>query len=121
MGQILRDGVAYGGSSSINFAPLYSSFATYAVGEYAVIDGLLRKCITAVTVPETFDPTKWTIVSVTDELNDKIGVSNLVSVTNTGDVYIGQQLIRKVLTQAEYDLLDPPDPKVDYLIVPAST
>ncbi len=44
-----------------------------------------------------------------------------VQVTETGDIYIGSQLVRKVLTQAEYDLLDPPDPKVDYLIVPAST
>lgn len=124
MGQILRDGVAYGGSSSINFAPLYSSFATYAVGEYAVVDGLLRKCITAVTVPETFDPTKWTIVNVAGELEKKANTADIpdaVTVTNTGDVYIGTQLIRKVLTQAEYDLLDPPDPKVDYLIVPAST
>lgn len=44
-----------------------------------------------------------------------------VQVTETGDIYIGSQLVRKVITQAEYDLLDPPDPKVDYLIVPAST
>ena len=124
MGQILRDGIAYGGSNSINFAPLYSSFATYAVGDYAVIDGLLRRCITAVTVPETFDPTKWTIVNVASELEKKANTSDIpaaVTVTNTGDVYVGTQLIRKVLTQAEYDLLDPPDPKVDYLIVPAST
>lgn len=124
MGQILRDGVAYGGSNSINFAPLYSSFATYAVGDYAVIDGLLRKCITAVTVPETFDPTKWTIVNVASELEKKANTTDLpaaVTVTNTGDVYIGTQLIRKVLTQDEYDLLTTYDPKVDYLIIPAST
>ena len=124
MGQILRDGVAYGGSNSINFAPLYSSFATYAVGEYAVIDGLLRRCITAVTVPETFDPTKWTIVNVAGELEKKANTTDLpavVTVTNTGDVYVGTVCIRKVLTQAEYDLLDPPDERCDYKIVPATS
>lgn len=121
MAVIKRNGVTYGGNSSINLAPQYSNFATYAVGDYVMMDGLLRRCITAITTPEDFDSDKWTIVSVSEELQDKIDISNLVTVTNTGDVYIGSQLIRKVLTQAEYDLLDPPDPKVDYLIVPAST
>lgn len=117
MAIIKRNGVTYGGNGTINLAPQYSKFATYAVDEYAIFDGLLRKCITAITTPEEFDPTKWTIVSVTDELNNKIDISNLVSVTNTGDVYIGQQLIRKVLTQAEYDALTTKDPKVDYCVI----
>ena len=117
MAIIKRNGVTYGGNGTINLAPQYSKFATYAVDEYAIFDGLLRKCITPVTTPEEFDPTKWTIVSVTDELNDKIDISNLVSVTNTGDVYIGTQLIRKVLTQNEYDALTTKDPKVDYCII----
>lgn len=87
MGQILRDGVAYGGSSSINFAPLYSSFETYAVGEYAVVDGLLRKCITAVTVPETFDPTKWTIVNVAGELDKKTDITATAKTFKIADLY----------------------------------
>ena len=65
----------------------------------------------AITDP-TFEPYAKSNAELTAEM---------ATVTNTGDVYIGSQLIRKVLTQAEYDLLDPPDPKVDYLIVPAST
>lgn len=42
-----------------------------------------------------------------------------VRVTSNGDIYIGDQLVRKILTQAEYDLLNPPDPKVEYIIVSA--
>lgn len=122
MAVIKRNGVTYGGNSSINLAPQYSNFATYAVGDYVMMDGLLRRCITAITTPEDFDSDKWTIVNVTGEIdNIESSIPAAVTVTNTGDVYIGSQLIRKVLTQAEYDLLDPPDPKVDYLIVPAST
>lgn len=48
-------------------------------------------------------------------------IHGLVVISNTGDITIDGQLVRKVLTQAEYDLLDPPDEKVDYIIVPAST
>lgn len=44
-----------------------------------------------------------------------------VTVTQTGDMYIGAVCVRKVLTQAEYDLLDPPDERCDYKIVPATT
>lgn len=67
---------------------------------------------------------KFVKTTIANELGKKANTADIpdaVTVTNTGDVYIGTQLIRKVLTQAEYDLLDPPDPKVDYLIVPAST
>lgn len=120
MGNIIRRGVSYGGSGSINFAPRYSEFATYAIGDYAVMDGLLRRCITAITTPEPFNPVKWTIVNVGDELENKIDISNLVTVNNSGDVYIGTQCIRKTITQADYDLLDPPDPKCEYNII-AST
>lgn len=41
-----------------------------------------------------------------------------VSVDENGNVYIGDQLIIKHLTQAEYDLLDPPDPLTTYYIHP---
>ena len=36
---------------------------------------------------------------------------------SNGDIYIGSQLVRKALTQAEYDALVTKDPKVDYLII----
>ena len=47
------------------------------------------------------------------------GKSSVVIAAN-GDITIDGQLVRKVLTQAEYDLLDPPDEKVDYKIVAAT-
>lgn len=40
-----------------------------------------------------------------------------VVVDANGDIYIGSQLVRKKLTQAEYDALVTKDPKVDYLII----
>lgn len=51
-----------------NIATAYNDTQTYAVGDYVIYDGLLYKCDTAVTTAETFDPTKWTHVLVTDEM-----------------------------------------------------
>lgn len=42
-----------------NFATEYDSTSTYAVGDYVIHDGLLYKCITAVTTAEEFDSSKW--------------------------------------------------------------
>lgn len=52
-----------------NLAEAYDDTATYAVGDYVIYDGLLYKCDTAVATAETFDPTKWTHVLVTDEMS----------------------------------------------------
>lgn len=54
------------------------------------------------------------------DLNNTPTIPDAVTVTQTGDMYIGEVCVRKVLTQAEYDLITTPDPKVDYLIIPAS-
>lgn len=55
------------------------------------------------------------------DLSNKPTIPDAVTVTQTGDMYIGEVCVRKVLTQAEYDLLDPPDERCDYKIVPATT
>lgn len=55
------------------------------------------------------------------DLSNKPTIPDAVTVTQTGDMYIGAVCVRKVLTQAEYDLLDPPDERCDYKIVPATT
>lgn len=47
-------------------------------------------------------------------------IHGLVVISANGDITVDGQLVRKVLTQAEYDLLDPPDEKVDYKIVAAT-
>lgn len=58
-----------------NIATDYDDTQTYAVGDYVIYDGLLYKCVTAVTTAETFDPTKWTHVVVTDEMGSGGGGS----------------------------------------------
>ena len=56
------------GGGNQNIATNYDDTQTYVVGDYVIYDGLLYKCDTAVTTAETFDPTKWTHVVVTDEM-----------------------------------------------------
>lgn len=60
-----------------NLAEFYDDTATYSVGDYVVYEGILYKCDTAVTVAETFDPTKWTQVAITDEMGGGGGVDEL--------------------------------------------
>lgn len=55
------------------------------------------------------------------DLSNKPTIPDAVTVTQTGDMYIGSVCVRKCLTQAEYDLLDPPDERCDYKIIPATT
>ena len=121
MGVIYRNGIPYGDGGTSLIADYYSSDSTYAVGDIVIYQGKLYKCNIAIVTPEAFNSTKWDVTRVAEELEDKIDISNLVSVTNTGDVYIGQQLIRKVLTQNEYDALTTKDPKVDYCIIEATS
>lgn len=49
-------------------AKLYSSSATYKVGDYCLYENKLYRCITAITTPEKFDFTKWKEVNLVDEL-----------------------------------------------------
>ena len=52
-----------------NIAESYDDTLTYSVGDYVIYNGLLYKCDTAVSTAEAFDPTKWTRVVVTDEMD----------------------------------------------------
>lgn len=49
-------------------ADVYDATETYAVGDYALYQGTLYKCTTAINVGEAFDPTKWTSVKVMNEM-----------------------------------------------------
>lgn len=103
-----------------------SATGTFSTGSYQYISLSMPKDDTLANQYYLYELTSQTFTKTTiiDELGEKANASDLpaaVTVTNTGDVYIGTQLIRKVLTQDEYDLLTTYDPKVDYLIVPAST
>lgn len=70
-----------GGNANQNIAEEYDDTATYAVGDYVICNGLLYKCVTAVTTAETFDPTKWTHVVVTDEMGGGGGSGDTVTWT----------------------------------------
>ena len=48
-----------------DLAVAYDPTSTYAVGDFCVYGNQLYRCITAVSVPDTFDPLKWEEVSVT--------------------------------------------------------
>lgn len=45
------------------------------------------------------------------------GTSQNIIIMPNGDIYIDGQLVRKTLTQTEYDALTIKDPKVEYNIV----
>ena len=46
----------------------YSSVKTYVVGDYCTFNGFVYRCITAITTPEPFDDSKWTLTTVPNEL-----------------------------------------------------
>ena len=50
----------------LNFADEYDATATYDEGDVVIHSGNLYKCDTAISTPETFDPTKWTQGKATD-------------------------------------------------------
>ena len=46
-------------NTQISLAPAYDQTSTYDVGDLVMYENLLYKCITAVTVAEAWDSTKW--------------------------------------------------------------
>jgi hypothetical protein len=71
-----------------NIAENYDDTLTYSVGDYVIYNGLLYKCDTAVSTAETFDPTKWTHVVVTDEMGSGGGSGSLDAVETNSDAYV---------------------------------
>ena len=61
-----------------NFAPTYSSSATYAVGDYAVYNNQLYRCITAITTAEAWTAGHWTAVALGGDVSNL--KSDLISV-----------------------------------------
>ena len=55
-------------TASGNTADEYDNAATYAVGDFAIYEGVLYICTSAVSVPEDFDSAKWQQTKVTDNL-----------------------------------------------------
>lgn len=86
-----------------NFAPIYSNMGTYAVGAYTIYQGVLYKCITAVTVAEDFDPTKWTQVLVMNEISSGGGGGTTV-IANPAGASTAGDLLKLQVGQDIYDI-----------------
>lgn len=54
---------------------IYSSSSTYAVGDYCIYGNTLYKCTTAISTAEAFNSSKWTAVTVAEELENKLGIN----------------------------------------------
>lgn len=65
--------------ASRNLAEDYNDTSTYAVGDFAIVDGVLKKCITAVSTPESYDSTKWTDALITDEMGGGGGGTTVIA------------------------------------------
>lgn len=55
-------------ASGMNIAEEYDPASTYAVDDYCVHEGILYKCITAISTAEAWTPAHWSRVYVTDEI-----------------------------------------------------
>lgn len=53
--------------NNVQIASEYDDTATYTYGAYCIKDGVLYRCITAISVAEAWDSTHWTAVKVTGE------------------------------------------------------
>lgn len=66
-------------ASGLNFAEEYDDTATYTVNDYCVHEGLLYKCITAISTAESWTPAHWSRVYVTDEIGSGGGGSSTLA------------------------------------------
>ena len=67
-------------------ASAYSATKTYAVGDYAIQNGNLYRCTTAITTAESFTAAHWTQVVLGDDVTDlKSDLSVEMKVGNTGE------------------------------------
>lgn len=57
-------------AAATNFAPAYSSSATYAVGDYVLYEGGLYECNTAITTAEAWTAAHWTAKKLAPEVAD---------------------------------------------------
>lgn len=53
-----------------NFAPAYSTSATYSVGDYVMYNNQLYRCKTAITTAESWTSGHWTAVALGDDVSD---------------------------------------------------
>jgi hypothetical protein len=66
-----------------NFADTYDATSTYSVDEVVTYEGILYRCVTAITVPETFNGDHWTRVTV-ENLIQAVNAKTVVNTVATG-------------------------------------
>lgn len=66
-------------NAAANFAPTYSTSATYSVGDYVLYNSGLYECNTAITTAEAWTAAHWTAVKVGPELTDLKNAINYIS------------------------------------------
>ena len=98
-----------------NIADEYDDTATYVLDDYCIYEGVLYKCIMAVSVAEDFDSTKWDAVLVTDELSQWTEVTGTLTAGNT-NITLSDVSITSNSTIDVYTNLD-----VDYNTITVST
>ena len=75
-------------------APTYSTSALYAVGDYAWYNGVLYKCITAITSGETWTSSHWTAANMGGDVSAlKSAITNAVEVLDNS-VFAGENFKR---------------------------
>jgi hypothetical protein len=58
-----------------DLADAYDSTSTYNVGDFVIYNNILYRCITAITVPESFDGTHWvrtTVEEIITQINSNL-------------------------------------------------
>lgn len=56
-------------ASLSNQAPTYDATDTYSVGDRVLYQNIMYKCLTAISMPEVFDGSKWTRVTNAEEFS----------------------------------------------------
>lgn len=80
-------------ASDKNLADQYSNLDTYDVGDFVIYKTVLYKCITAVSVAEDFDPTKWEPANILEVITSFISALNVYN-KDGGNVSLGQNTLK---------------------------
>lgn len=68
-----------------NIADIYSNTETYSIDERCIYEELLYKCVTAITVPEEFNPDHWTPDCIADDIY-KMNTAKVIYTSNLNDL-----------------------------------
>jgi hypothetical protein len=83
-----------------DLADAYDSTSTYNVGDYVIYNNILYRCITAITVPESFDGTHWartTVEEIITQVNSNLSAIN--KYFNSSEMYSTTRVVSAGLNQ----------------------